>query len=681
MADRITHGVILDTLEQETELTLEAVEYQSFSPGLPFKTGILTWPETANNRAVFGELYDSDGSNKVRIIENVLFENGVTTSEGSLVITGQSYINRINTLTGFFIAGNGLLWLDFGDTNLRDLDWSAYEHTLQYSVLNNSVNELITYDLCDRGKFIDEDVVSIIERYPAFRIGEMLKVIFNGYDIQSNVLQSLWFYRLYLLFTFNSDIRNSEDWKESSLISIGKSSAQAIDLTVTASPKEFTLSDTLITFTDEADPHFDNGNNFASSVYTVPETGTYRFKFDASASMPLGTLPGDLSGEVKFSIYADAVKIAEQTYTILNQPTNSISNLIIDSEFIELDAGVEVSCFVNVFGEYTGSMTAGQIIISTTCTFENLVSRWYGYGSTVKPSEILPDISVNEFLKMVFEHFGIIPQYSNETNIVRLNIWKRNAEGIDLTNYLDPTTAQSEFTEPFNYEMNFKPDTGDRYGIDYFKRNPDKDGSYQANNGEKVLKVIQSAFSNTVMQPCYRLLGDDVAIPTLYSDIPKGNSIQQKIHENVPDWKTTFNYRILTLAGSETGKTYKIGFHLPGTGRTVYDVNYYIFCTTFDYQDISQVTNNIEFSDRDGFPGLHTSLHKAYIDRINNGQILTIQGMLPESYLNRIMNSDADQNIATPIYLNFEPYNGLWTVQKIVTNGKLSQLTLIRNNE
>ena len=122
MSDKITHGVILDVVEQDAEITLEAMDYENFAPGKPFRSGSLTFPETANNRAALNTLFDTDGSNKLRIIEGVTYENDVTTIKGSLVITGQSNERMTNRLTGFFLAGNALMWLDFGDTKLNELD-------------------------------------------------------------------------------------------------------------------------------------------------------------------------------------------------------------------------------------------------------------------------------------------------------------------------------------------------------------------------------------------------------------------------------------------------------------------------------------------------------------------------------------------------------------------------------
>lgn len=125
--------------------------------------------------------------------------------------------------------------------------------------------------------------------------------------------------------------------------------------------------------------------------------------------------------------------------------------------------------------------------------------------------------------------------------------------------------------------------------------------------------------------------------------------------------------------GVQSGQ-YKLGYHVAGTGRTVADVDYYVFKPYTD-------TNNIEFADRAGVYGLHSLLHKAYIDRINNGITLTIQGKVDVNYLNDLINCDADNNLCTPIYLNFEPFVGYYTVQKVTTTGTITQFTLIRNEE
>lgn len=675
MSDKITHGVILDVVEQDAEITLEAMDYENFAPGKPFRSGSLTFPETANNRAALNTLFDTDGSNKVRIIEGVTYENDVTTIKGSLVITGQSNERMTNRLTGFFLAGNALMWLDFGDTKLNELDWSFSNHTLNYAAVIASettpIGDLIVYDLCDRGKFIDTDNVNLTERYPAFNIAKMLKVIFSGYDLQTNFINESWFTDIYLLFTQTCGIRNDEDWKETSLIKVGKDAVQTIPLTVTASPKEFFTTNVLIDFDKDTDQFFDNGSNFnlLTDVYKVPETGTYRFIFDVSASMALGTLPGDLSGTIKFSIYSDAVKIAEQTYTILNQPTNSISNLIVDSDFIELQAGEEVKCYAVVYGEYTGTMTDGDLIISTLCTLENKVSRYYGHGSTVQTSALMPDLKVNDFLKMVFQHFAIVPQYSYETNIVRLNVWQRQQTSFDITPYIDTSTGTTDFSEAFDFELLFRVDSADRWAQEYYTLNPDNTGKYEASNGNKNKEVYTSAFSNTVLQVCFRLDADKVAIPVLWGELPE--STVPYPHDAVSEWKTTFNYRLLKYLGVDSVNTYKFGYHVAGDGRTITDENFALF-TPF---------SGLEFCNNGSTTGLYERLHKAFIARLNNGTTLTINGRLPLTYLNNLINNDADTNLTTPVYIGLNPFVGRYTVRSITNNGIQDQLVLILNDE
>ena len=673
MSDKITHGVILDVVEQDAEITLEAMDYENFAPGKPFRSGSLTFPETSNNRAALNTLFDTDGSNKVRIIEGATYENDVTTIKGSLVITGQSNERMTNRLTGFFLAGNALLWLDFGDTKLNELDWSFSNHTLNYAAVIASettpIGDLIVYDLCDRGKFIDTDNVNLTERYPAFNLAKMLKVIFSGYDLKTNFINESWFTDIYLLFTQTNEVRNTPEWKESALINIGRATDQ-LDFTIFESPNEFELEDTIIEFDIETgETHFDNGGNFAANTYTVPELGTYRFVFSGALSVQVDPLAGDITGTVTVTIYADSSIVAQQVFTLENQITNNFTDIVIDTDFIELAQGVEVNCHIEAAGTYAETMDSGYISIPNSCVFSNKVTRYYGHGSTVQTSALMPDLKVNDFLKMVFQHFAIVPQYSYETNIVRLNVWQRQQTGFDITPYIDPSTGSTDFSEAFDFELLFRTDSADRWAQEYYTLNPDNTGKYEASNGNKNKEVYTSAFSNTVLQVCFRLDADKVAIPVLWGELPE--STVPYPHDAVSEWKTTFNYRLLKYLGVDSVNTYKFGYHVAGDGRTITDENFALF-TPF---------SGLEFCNNGSTTGLYERLHKAFIARLNNGTTLTINGRLPLTYLNDLINNDADTNLTTPVYIGLNPFVGRYTVRSITNNGIQDQLVLILNDE
>ena len=91
-----------------------------------------------------------------------------------------------------------------------------------------------------------------------------------------------------------------------------------------------------------------------------------------------------------------------------------------------------------------------------------------------------------------------------------------------------------------------------------------------------------------------------------------------------------------------------------------------------------EILYRIEFSCVDS---LYNRLRRYLINRINNGSILTIQGKSDVNYLINLVNSDTTENINTPVYISAEPYNGTYTIQKIVTDGVISQFTLILNDE
>jgi len=516
----------------------------------------------------------------------------------------------------------------------------------------------------------------------------MLKVIFRVYDIQSNFITEPWFTPLYLMFTENNEIRNDEDWKTTALLSgsgeINQSDSTIYMYGVTV---DWDKSGDYYQTTFIGSGEFDNGPNWsaADKWYLVPKTGTYRFKLtidgdaylrDENSSVPTGLIVY-AQFEVKIKVNNDW--IAARVYIDDSDGSDNgefiFNNYVIDTDYIELQAGDKLSIhtYYNVRIHPTVLDVYWTYTADIDFTLTNQVSRYYGYGSNVKPSELLPDITVNEFLKMVFMHFAITPQFSQETNIVRLNIWKRQTTGIDMSYKLDPTTGEVEYLEAFNYEVQFKPDTSDKFAEEWYKRNDNETGNYKANNGSKVLQIIQSDFSNTVMQIPYRLDADRVKLPTMWSELPEGSILQSYTDATCPEWKTKYNYRIMVWSGIETGQ-YKFGYHVAGEGRTVADVDYYIFKPY-------TATVNIEFADRDGVTGLFNRLHKAYIERQNNGTILTIQGKSDLLYLTNIANCDATQNLTAPFYLNFNPYAGRWTVQKIVSDGIVSQYTLILNNE
>ena len=677
MSDQLSHGVILDVIEQQAELVLEAMDFENFAPGKPFKSGTLTFPETANNRAALGELYDTDGANKVRIIENVTYENEVTTLRGSLVISGQTNDNGINSLNGFFLAGNALLWLDFGDTKLTELDWSAYNHTLNITTQQEG-NDLVKYDLTDRGKYIDTDAINMIERYPAFNLAEMLKVIFKDYDLQSNFIAQTWFTKLYLLFTQTNQIRNSDDWTNTALVhTTAYYNFVYIDSDLDVW-ENFDINGTF-NLVDSGDDDFDNGNNFNNTthVYVCPETGTYRFKIQIGGNMTTDDGAGNLA-EMRYNssggnphliyrcIVNDTVELCElvaDDYDFSLAPIIPDEN--IDTDYIELQQGDEVKFTYQFVGQYrvtSPPATGFEFAITASATMLNQVSRYYGYGSTVNVASLMPDIKVNDFIKMLFQHFSIMPQFSHESNIVRLNVWERQQNGFDLTTSVNSKTGSIEYGEGFDYEMIFTSDGSDQYANKFYMERPTLNGSYKSNNHYNVKKIFQSAFSNTVMHSSFQLLNDRTFIPILWTNEPGGKSYFEYLYNDLPEWRTTFNYRIVQDDGVNVD--YPVSHHTADVGREVETLS----CNVL-------TSSGIEFTD------MHDQLHEALISRINNGSTLTIQAVLPVGYLNKIINNDTSVNLYTPVYIGVNPYVGMYTIRQIVTNGQITQLTLILNNE
>lgn len=696
----IYNGTVLDTLNVDTELTLQVNNYLDIQPGKPFKSGEITLPDTIVNRNALSTLFDADGSIVDRTVENVVYDNGIVSLSGSLVVIGG---NRHN-ITAVFSSGNSIVWVDFGDKTLRDLDWSAYNHTLNKTTIDaadaGTLNALCRYDLCDRGKFIDETVldgttarivtparVNHIERYPIFNIAEMLKFVFKQYHLKTNFIIDSWFTSLYQLFNQSTDIRNSKEWLNDALFkTIGSAGATFENLAPIM--REWTAFDiaATITLADTVDDSFDNGANFdpTTKKYTIPETGTYRFKMIVTDGTVIFTQGGGtvglaytLTGTGDPRIYCKIVSGEKGIIGFIDTTeitgTSGNFNVTCDTGYIELNAGDTVDCAYGTKGTYYIDSPGTKFQCSLACKdvqFLNDVSRYYGYGSTVEIKNLMPDYKVNDWLKRVFNHFGIVSQYSSETNIVRLTV-QADYTTYDLTTFLDPTTGENECTENFTYELQFKKDGADKYSEWWYEQNDTQTGAYKSRDNGQDKRIFYSDFSNTVMQIPYRIKGtmDAPLIPVLWQSVPTRTRVMDfRGADYVPAYRTTFNDRILKYTGSNA-RTYPFAYHLPHaagnriSGHVVENRAFQLFTSA-----------GITF-DNDFF----LRLHKYNFERICNGYILSIQGTLPPSYLNALINCTDDRHMAMPVFIGLEPFVGNYTIQEITTNGILTQLTLIKN--
>lgn len=637
-------------------ISLEANDFLNFKPGTAYKSERLTIYNTPKNRRLLGNIFHINADTVATFDCN--FVTDIIQMAGVLQIL-QCDQQKAEAV---FISGNGKLWDELKGIKLNEIDCSEYDHTLNKATVLASETVTDTsfyvYDFTDRGTLTDTTGVNITERYPAINLRNLLTKIFSGYTLSGDLINETWFKKIFLLFTQTNQIRNSEDWKTSALIGVGKTGSQTNALTISA--PDFSLTQTQVTFV-ETSPFFDNGGNFASNIYTAPETGTYRFKFTRAATLALGSTAGNVSGTVTFSIKKNTTTtLISEVYTLLNQVTNSIASATIDSQLIELAAGDTVQCFVEVAGTFDGSIPLGaNLVLTNACTLINSVSRWYGNGSTVQMSKILPDTNTLEFLADVFSYFGLYPFYNVEERILNLYQLKSTNTVNDISERVDLDSGVSfEIPEPVNYYLKFATDSADKQMQFAIDNKLMEDGNYEYNIEKKeTVDIKLRLLCNTFMD--FSSLSQNVKIPKLWADL---TGLKHS---------TKFGLRLLYYSGNKA-ITYNLNHGLD-TGVISTERSTAPVFTNLDTDD----GVNLNFSEQSSIDGMYQFYWRA-LQMVTQGKFASCDVLLSASEISQFY-ALFGNDFRVPVYITSPYVSGRFMVLKLRQKaGNVFELSLLQ---
>lgn len=496
---------------------------------------------------------------------------------------------------GVFISGNGKLWEGLANKNLRSFDWSAWSHTLTHKTVTDSeAGGKYVYDLCDRGKWLQDNligisspdaIVDIIERYPAMNIKEMLILILNeqGYNLSTTTVEGVdRFSDAYLLFTQDKNIRNDSTWLKNSLFKANSSGGSYTDTDIPINTT-FLIEDVMAFPTEE----FDEGNNFDSATtkkYVVPQTGTYRFisYFNMHFIKNTGST---VTGETcEMQLKRNGTTIFKQIISVPSawksgDPVFDATGTL-DTKYRQFTAGDEITIYLYFTGEITNG-TNWTITVSqgSGCNFYNDISRWYGYGSIVDFSKIVPDMTALEFISNVFDYLNIYTFYKNETKYLEIRQGRKlltSADNLELLQIIE------NITEPLNHWL--------RYNTD--KAAPLLD-EYIDNTGHEDLDS-NFTFSRTLVDNSRRLFGNTTySIPILWESKDL-NPLDMRTRFTPPEWVTKGNLRILLYDGAaDIGANYDLSYG-GSTTQNVSNVKVFPAFSEVDVEELHRYDLSLE---------------------------------------------------------------------------------------
>lgn len=420
MVELLVNGQSLDLFQEEIiSITKASSDIANINTSDGSYSNKFDVPSTARNASIFGYANISNFAGEFKPTKS---NNARITVDGMTVDIGVVQVEQYNNLDNSFslsFFGGNVDWMDqVGDKNLIDLDFSDLDH--EYTKANISSSFLnksgYIYPFLNYGRLHAEtgNSTSIYDWRGALYFHTIVERIFS--DIDWKVKGSLLSDPFYL----NTVLLNTTDYPE-----LGED--VTLGLGVNYSGVNPTPINTTVTFTN-----FVSGNAYGNYNDV---TGEY------TANMPF-------NATIKASLRVDDIFIGGNNKILINGVTVATANSkwlnpVIYNGLINQGDVITVQYSAQAYPS-GGLTSAGYFIVEA---FSGLAE-----GATFPVKSMMPDMSQSDFLKTVFNQFGVIftvdsiskTVYLNKFSDVKANIYK----AIDWTKKVDISKEiETDYTE------------------------------------------------------------------------------------------------------------------------------------------------------------------------------------------------------------------------------------------
>jgi hypothetical protein len=500
------------------------------------KTIIL--PGTANNNSLFGNIFDARVSNPyASTSDNVstnfnasvqaecfIFQNNIQIFKGTLrvleIVIQGGFIEYECAVFGEL----GGLIATIGSNNLEDLDFSAYNHTFNYTNVVNSWDNVsgtgYYYPLIDYGTYSAVKHNWQLGTFrPALYVREYIDKIFTAAG-----------------YSWSCDLFNTARFKK---------------LIVPFNRKDLTNFDTLLLDVYDSTPtNYNSTSNIAFN--TLTELGLFtsslsntRFTYGGASPSLSGTITVSLTGEyysdlqeVIFAVVINGTPISNYTLPDTGglTPTPFTVDIILPGRSFSPSDYIEIQIYTNGIGTWNASVeTANLKYVS-----DNPLPVPITNGDAVNLNETIPvNVRQIDFLSSVMKLFNLYLYEDNNTYrtvFIRpyVDFYNFNASGmVDWTYKVDRSKPislkpMSELNSKI-YDFNYKRDS-DFYNELYSKRynqgygDYSFDSEYEFSNNNNKLEII---FSST---PLVGYSGEEKIYPTIFK---KNAGVEERIDSNI----------------------------------------------------------------------------------------------------------------------------------------------------
>jgi hypothetical protein len=426
----VIQGRPVDLFNDETiQLTRAIKDFLTTAARTDF-TQQFNIPSTAVNDPIFQNYFDENsvlsGWNAFLKLDAIIYIHSIPIFNGCIELTGVEFKNGLPRQYNLIFYGQGKTAIaDFGEKTLPMVDWSAYNHTVNYtnvidSWFGNLLSGKVLYPVADwhigltycKVPVVDNNLYSgglaINDLRPALLLKEMVAACFAdiGYTLSGSLLDKDNFDDLFVIpMSGAGPVQNTAN--EDAKIDV------SLSLLTTTANYQFLK----VTYNVEAS---DPLNLYNSGVYTVPYTGTYGIRVSGTLSTGSGGArfrANWFNGTHTFDVISATGAFSFDTLVRMNKG---------DSLQIELQ-------------DYLGNVFSGLRFEITQVPF--------GIdGSTLDFEVVMPSMKVSDFINGFLRTYNavLIPVSNTEFELHNIDDYYALGDTKEWTDYIDMTDIKHE---------------------------------------------------------------------------------------------------------------------------------------------------------------------------------------------------------------------------------------------
>jgi hypothetical protein len=428
----VIEGRPVDLFNDETiQLTRAIKDFLTTAARTDF-TQQFNIPSTAVNDPIFQNYFDENsvlsGWNAFLKLDAIIYIHSIPIFNGCIELTGVEFKNGLPRQYNLIFYGQGKTAIaDFGEKTLPMVDWSAYNHTVNYTTVidswfGNLLSGKVLYPVADwhigltycKVPVVDNNLYSgglaINDLRPALLLKEMVTACFAdiGYTLSGSLLDKDNFNDLFVIpMSGAGPVQNT-----------GNVDAK-IDVGITSYTTPSVTGNVRIIFpTVTSDPLslYDN----TTGVYTAPYNGQYTLQLSGSVSALTGATFIKVSTNGNLKQFGSVGSMGAFSGTII----------------VDLNRGDSLSILQQTKG----------ITIFSSFDFEIIEVPFGIDGSTLDFQVVMPSMKVSDFINGFLRTYNavLIPVSNTEFELHNIDDYYALGDTKEWTDYIDMADIKHE---------------------------------------------------------------------------------------------------------------------------------------------------------------------------------------------------------------------------------------------